>query len=447
MTKVNNVKNITVNAHAYETTGIFPVIVDDERVVPPLFEDYDRQRIYHPTPVERQEGLSLALTGSQQFKQLDGDFDPCLHMQETINCLHEGDELIQLVATNAVTGEKKVATIVEAGGILPEVLELNRKGWDIYLNLNPLVSDEGLKPNNLGFTVPCEENREATDKDVSNIGYFMIEVAPIELDGDDAECMVDAHFERVEAEATAWSVLRYLKEEMGLKSCFMAYDGKSYHLIWKTALQANDENMALLEKCQLALASGFNSDCTRINIDRCKPLEMIRLYGTLNFQTKGTENHPVSESHIVHAPVSVGFVTKDDIEDLAIHAPYDWNAEEYHRIEALDRTPNSLAYKNDKYEVVAVLGEVLSNAERYWCEEDKSFGIRLDGETKIYELISEEFVDRLQEELLKVLGKTVEDLHVETMLFACDSLYRIRADYAGIRKFFAEHGSGVVTKR
>lgn len=439
MTKNVEKQIVSVNANSYVSTGCYPVIVADSRVVPPLFDDYDEQRIYHPTPVEREEGLKLALSSHGQLKKLDGEFDPCLHMKEAINCLHEGDEMLQFVAVNAATGEKKVATIVEAGSILPEVLDLNRQGWDIYMNLNPLVGEDGLKPNNLGFTKPNEANREATADDVRYVKYFMVEVAPIELDGDDAECKVDAHFERVEAEATAWAVLRFLKNVMCFKGCFMAYDGKSYHLIWETAMQAVEETVPLLEKCQLTLAYMFNSDSVRINIGRCKTLELIRLYGTLNFQTKCTEHHPVGKSHIVHAPMTMGYMSEGDLEDLAIQAPRDWNTKEYREIEAKDRTPNSLAYKNDKYEVVAALSEILSSAEQYWCQEDESFGIKLVGDEEIYELLSEEFVERLQDELVKVVGKMVNSLHIEMMLYTCDSLYRLRNEYGGIRRFFAKN--------
>lgn len=59
------------------------------------------------------------------------------------------------------------------------------------------------------------------------------------------------------------------------------------------------------------------------------------------------------------------------------------------------------------------------------------------GTNKYYELLSGNFVKRLKAEIEKRLGKTVFEKHIITAVVTTDSLYRVRDDILGIRKYIA----------
>ena len=439
---MTNVNKTTVNADSYVSTGSYLVASNARELVPPLFNDYDAQRIYFPTPIEHSEGLGLAAPADYDGTTEIGAFDPCLHMKEAINCLHQGEELMQLVAVDSKTGDKLVAPMVEAGDELIYTSLVNGRGYDIYLNLNPLKSGKGLEVADepYKFDEVSDDYREATGDDVAYIKYFLVEIEPIEVAGDDTNCLVDANFERVEAEAVAWYIVRALKSLAGFKTCFMAYDGKNYNLIWRVNLPANQASEKLLGECLEALNSQFATDCVRINTNRNHALEWVRLYGTENFQTKQTEKHPVSCSHIVHAPVTMEVVGTKKLKKLAAMAPKKTNS-------ALDKAAswrNSLfanaKYKNEKAEVVKVYSEILSASMCVWSKTHDGYIIQLPsdfGTNKYYELLSDNFIKRLKAEIEKRLGNTVFEQHIITAAVTTDSLYRVRDDMAGIRKYIA----------
>lgn len=439
MTKV---KNITVNAHAYESDGCYLVATTNRNLVTPLFDDYDQQRIYFPTPIEHGEGLGLAAPADWDGATKVGAFDPCLHMKEAINCLHEGDELMQLIAVDYKTGAKLVAPMVDAGDELIYTSLINGRGFDIYMNLNPLKHGEGLsvatEPYKFGMV--SDDYREATADDVDYIKYFMVEVEPIEVEGDDTNCLVDAHFERVDAEAVAWYILRSLKEYAGFKTCFMGYDGKSYQLIWRVNLPANKASEDLLGKCLKALESQFSTDSARIRTDRNHALEWIRLYGNENFQTKQTKKHPVTCGHIVHAPMTMEVVSTEALEKLASMVPANTDPVWESAAGLRNRLYSSVKYKNEKAEVVKAYSEYIEQCERVLNPADDMYYVQFledVGTDVCYEMLTDEFIELLKLKLEKKIGKTIYKQHLVTAVLVSDSLYRVRDDLAGVRKYIA----------
>lgn len=447
---MTNANKTTVNADSYQSTGSYLLASQARELVPPLFNDYDAQRIYFPTPIEHSEGLGLAAPANYDGTTEIGAFDPCLHMKEAINCLHQDDELMQLVAIDSKTGDKLVAPMVEAGDELVYTSLINGRGYDVYFNLNPLKSSKGLEiaDEPYKFDEVSDDYREATGDDVEYIKYFLVEVEPIEVAGDDTNCLVDANFERVEAEAVAWYIVRALKELAGFKTCFMAYDGKSYNLIWRVNLPANKDSERLLGKCLEALDSQFATDCARINTNRNHALEWIRLYGTENFQTKQTEKHPVTCSHIVHAPVTMEVVGTKKLKKLAAMAPKNKNSGWAKAAGLRNRLYTSADYKNEKAEVVKVFSELFSASMCAWSTEVDGYIVQLPsdfGTDKYYELLADNFVKRLKAEIERRLGKTVFEKHIVTAVVTTDSLYRVRDDMAGIRRYIA--GKEKITRK
>ena len=97
-------------------------------------------------------------------------------------------------------------------------------------------------------------------------------------------------------------------------------------------------------------------------------------------------------------------------------------------------------YKNEKAEVVKVYSEILSASMCVWHPKHDGYIVQLPsdfGTNKYYELLTDNFVKRLKAEIEKRLGKTVFENHIATAILTTDSLYRVRDDMVGIRKYIA----------
>lgn len=436
-----NVENKNVVNCVYVGEGAYLQPNTDRRVIPPLFDDYDAQRIYCPTPIEADEGLHLMYPEGVSKNKIKGFYDELLHMKETINCLHEGDELVQFIAIkrmDEIHGRIRGAVTIENGENLELLKELNEHGYDIIMNLNPLRATERIKPStDENFFEDIEADMVAQDEDVKQIKYFVVRVNPIKVDGDDSECDVDYYFERTESEATAWRILRYLKNEMGFKTCFMACNGDSYHLIWRVDLDPTPENDKLLEKCLLALAYMFDTDCAYVDASPYNRNEQVRLYGTAKYAVPHTEKHPTCGTYIVHAPQKMEVVDKVKLEALAEHAPDDEGLIGYYQSEVKIEDYNSVEYKNEKFTIVNVLYYILNKSQRFSCPNDGTNYIQLGddfGTDKFYELGSLELEERLQNECKRITGKDCDRMHIRTLLLTADSLFKLRDEYEEIRE-------------
>lgn len=445
MAKAKKAKKInTVNAKSFVATGNFPYAPHARELVPPLFDDYGKQAIYCPTPIEEGEGLLLALPDGLDDGDIDGFFNTGYHMRKTVECLHSGEEVLEIVAVHRITGEKRIGYAVDAGKAIIPALLLNRKGFNVYINLNPLVLSSDIKPlaDKEIFFVPDAVRREADKEDVKHIKYFMVDINSVQVGGDDSFCDVDYHFERTEAEATAWRVLRYLKNELGFTTCFMAYSGRGYNLIWKVDLPANQRSEELLKKCQLALAKKFNSDTVKINTKRCSRHELVRFFGSINVTNADTENHPWVNSHIVHAPKKMVVVDVDKLKKLAAEAPINSNVIE--ELEGLmyGRKFASKPYFDEKARVTNFCKGLLDNATALYNDEHDVHAICLkadEKEKKAYVINSRAFAQRLKSEYFKASGEDADIQHFVTFVNTAESLYRLRYEYQNIRMFSAAY--------
>ena len=440
MKQKRNKKNIGVNANSFVTTTKYPYITHLRELVPPLFDDYGKQAIYCPTPIEKGEGLLLAVSAGLDDSDFDGAFFMGHHMGKTIECLHSGEEVLEIVAVHRSTGERRIGYAVDAGKAIIPALMLNRKGFNVYINLNPLVAGSDIKAlvDKGIFFLPDSEHREANKEDVKCIKYFMVDINTVQVDGDDSACDVDYYFERTEAEATAWRVLRYLKNELGFTTCFMAFSGRGYNLIWKVDLPANQESEELLKKCQLALANKFNSDTVSINTNRCSRYELVRLFGSINVTNDDTQKHPWLNSSIVHAPKKMVVVDADKLKKLANEAPVDSNV--IAELEDLmhGRKFASSIYFNEKAKVTQFCLALFMDSTPLYNEEHDIHAICLKADEAgktAYVINSLAFAERLKSEYLKAGEEDADIGHFITAVNTAESLYRLRYEYQNIRKF------------
>ena len=157
-------------------------------------------------------------------------------------------------------------------------------------------------------------------------------------------------------------------------------------------------------------------------------------------------------SHIVHAPVNMKLVETKKLESLAamvadMPTPLDENLEEMR-----NRIYSLVSYKNEKAEVVKAYSNFIDEkCRRIWSAKDDAYFIQFHGDEEIdvwYELVSDEFIDRMALELGEILGKEVHRNHVLSAVVTTDSLYRVRDDMAKIRKYISRVGKkiGLVAK-
>ena len=336
------------------SSGRYPIHLDDESYIPEFFDDYEKQVICSPTLIEEDLGLNLCYPDDMDVEneKLEAPFDKRLHMKFAMECLHNDDEVIKIVAQHPETGIKMSGYFVDVMSAISNIQLAESMGFNTFMNLNPIRLSERINDRIVAnkLQVVGNNKKEITKQDVKRIKYFVVNVNRIKLDGDEALYEGDHYFADNEAEYVAWRVLKFMKEEMGFTTCLMAFSGRGYHLIWKVDLAPTKKNEELLQRCLLTLAYKFNSDGAEINTANYKKDDLIRIYGTVNFHDGLKEKFPCYRSNLVHAPNRMIVVPKYKLEALVEQLPED--IEQVHKsLENHIDIVNTIKYQNRKLRI------------------------------------------------------------------------------------------------
>lgn len=404
-----------------------------KEMIPPLFNDYEEQSIYCPTDMEEDCGLHLGWPPDvPEDAELKWRFDERLHMKKTVECLKGEDEWLQIVGSHPVTGELLIAHFDNINKALSHVDSVNHCGFEMFIYLNSQNRNPAPEWRNVGF-YELDEEEEAKLKIESDIKYFRVEVLPVKIEGDQKNCNIERYDAKQEAEVVAWRVLRYLKNELGFTSCFMAATGSGFDLIWKVdfaKMKSVDYKEKIVENCLLALAHMFNTDGARININGSKRDCLVPLYGSLVNDTFGTK-YPFVDTNIVHAPVKMRSVPAKNLAELAKKAPEeirvlneleDGEGNEYNSVDYQNRKKKLKKFVDDMLRGKLYLRNVLGNSYYVVLKAE-------DGSEKLFKINSKEFCHHLQNEYYKSTGTKVKARYWSAVIDYIDTNYRLLEDY------------------
>lgn len=160
------------------------------------------------------------------------------------------------------------------------------------------------------------EGAQATsDADVIGYHWLFIDLDPIRTSGvSSSEEELQASFD------LAKRVCSYM-ESLGFYPPLKAASGNGAHLLYKIALEQNDENKELITKCLEALSDIFDTDEVKIDTVNFNPARICKLYGTLAQKGSNTAQRPHRMSKIIGECNSIQVNKKVFLEQLASNAP------------------------------------------------------------------------------------------------------------------------------
>lgn len=131
-----------------------------------------------------------------------------------------------------------------------------------------------------------------SDKDILTYRFLMIDLDPERTSG-----ISSTDAEMKAAHAVAKSIYSYL-DIMGFASPLVAMSGNGWHLLYRIALENNEENVKLVQNCLETLDMLFSNDRVKVDTGVFNPSRICKLYGTVSHKGANAPERPHRMSYI-----------------------------------------------------------------------------------------------------------------------------------------------------
>ena len=226
-----------------------------------------------------------------------------------------------------------------------------KAGTNLYFTIQP-VCDACEAMQQFGKFI--QKANTTTDDNVTEYRWLFIDLDPERnprgISASDAELAM--------AFELAKRIIKYMAS-LGFSQPIRAISGNGAHLLYRIALQNNDENRQLIKKCLEALSYHFDSDTCKVDRSTFNPSRICKLYGSLAQKGRSTEDRPHRYSRII-GDGSAGEVNKRSVlealvatmpvmdEAPAVPSSYNqFNASKFSLEVFLDK--HSIGYRKEKW--------------------------------------------------------------------------------------------------
>ena len=324
-------------------------------------------------------------------------------IRKTIDFLHPGEHF-EVFALDSNGQRPSFGVFSNADSAIPVVLDKNDKGFNIFINLNPIIPWEAVTPHIDSEKLLTNKNgiRCANKSDVTKMSFLLVDIDPLRKNGI-SNCSA-TNEEYFAALSVAKKVRAFMTEEFELDDPLMANSGNGVHLVWRIDLPAEKKSETLIRKCLLALANKFNSADAVIDTSISTQFHLTKLYGTTACKGVNTSNRPWCLSNIVELPVSSTPIPMETLKELAKLAPTDKATKDI-----LDGSNSKVKKSKDeaKSEAEAFFNEFTKGCDIFLGETDlrEYILLRADGDKRrIYAIDSGEFKDHIMYGYYKAKG-------------------------------------------
>ena len=354
--------------------------------------------IINPAENATDEGLggNTIKTNENSVEEKDTDYQINTEdeIRKTIAFLHP-DKPFEILALDSNGQRPCFGVFSNADNAIPVVLDKNADGFNIFINLNPIVPWEAIKPHIDDEKLLTNKNgiRCANKTDVSRMAFLLIDIDPIRKNGV-SNCSA-TNDEYLAARLVAEKVREFMTEELELDAPLWANSGNGVHLVWRIDLPAEKKSETLIRKCLLALANKFNSADAVIDTSISTQFHLTKLYGTTACKGVSTKERPWFNSNIEELPIGSTPIPLDKLKELAKLAPTDKATKDI-----LDSS-NSIVKKGkdeEKSEAEAFFNEFTRGCDTFLGETDLREYILLHAngdKRRTYVIDSNEFKDQL----------------------------------------------------
>lgn len=205
----------------------------------------------------------------------------------------------QLYEIRIHAGAKKIISgyFRGADGLIRELRKLQTRdldGANIYITLNAI--NDACYDRKQRETLRTYNDATTSDNDVIGYDWLMIDLDPVRpKDTSSTDDQIKA------AKEKANKIYKYLAD-IGFEKPLVAESGNGIHLLYKVALNANENVKTLLKNSLLALDMLFTDDVIGVDCVNYNQSRICKLYGTLAQKGSGSEERPHRMSRIVSCP-------------------------------------------------------------------------------------------------------------------------------------------------
>ncbi len=173
--------------------------------------------------------------------------------------------------------------------------ELDRPGWQVYLNLNEV--DRAVLARAVNRVRDMGRNDPSTsDRDVVRRRWLLVDLDPVRPSGVSA---TDA--EKEAAHGRAEEIMAHLRSQ-GWPGPVVADSGNGYHLLYPIDLPNDKEGGELVKSVLEALAFRFDDDEVKVDTGVHNAARIVRLYGTVCRKGDDLPERPHRRSRILTVP-------------------------------------------------------------------------------------------------------------------------------------------------
>lgn len=239
-----------------------------------------------------------------------------LHTLKPNGALFEIRVLIKQPRKKTISGYfTDVETAVKA------MQELTLQGESYFVTLNDINRDCYSRLQHDKF-VDAPENT-TSDTDIDGYRWILVDLDPVRATG------VSSSADELEkAHKMAKSVYQFLKHE-GFEEPVIAMSGNGYHLLYRVALLATEENTTLVQNFLQAVSLQFSDEEVKVDTANFNPSRICKLYGTYAQKGAGTDERPHRMAYIVSRPNDIKTTPKAYIEKVAGYLPKEERPQRY----------------------------------------------------------------------------------------------------------------------
>ena len=184
------------------------------------------------------------------------------------------------------------------------VAELDDRGYQVYMTLNPVVpallarSENRLEPRPKATT---------TDADIAKRVWLPVDLDPVRPSGISA-----SDSEKEVVALRAFEIRGYLAEK-GWSEPLEADSGNGAHLLYRVALPNDRESLELVKGVLTALDFIFSDSMVSVDTGVANAARIWKLYGTVARKGDSTKDRPHRRSRLLRVPSTVREATLAEV--------------------------------------------------------------------------------------------------------------------------------------
>lgn len=234
-------------------------------------------------------------------------------VRRAIGVLYDPNDVFEVRAIGT-KGTKDILSgyFRDAETLLTAFEKINPQGRNMYITLGQVKEECFARSQSEHFLIT---KQTSSDTEITAYRWLFVDLDPVRTAG------ISSNNTELEFAKTLSDIVYQYMQNLGFKEPVRAMSGNGYHLLYRIAVTADDEGIALIEKCLKVLAELFNTDYVKIDTTNSNPSRICKLYGTLAQKGTSTQERPHRMARLLSVPDSIEVTNITTLQALAAELP------------------------------------------------------------------------------------------------------------------------------